>query len=914
MTARGARCLFGVFSVLFVACVGDPLEGKHFACDPSVKDSCAPGFICVPVVHEKVKGVCLTPAEVEAYDIKLGDHDVGISETSIPDETSVGREDVGTLERPSADDTPLAEEDFSILERPGGDEISDEGQVICVPTGQEQCNDNIDNDCNGLTDEEGALGCVVYYKDEDKDGFGVSEDSKCLCEAKTPYTARQAGDCDDSNAQAYPGGVEVCANNIDDNCNGQTDEAGCQECSLYYKDQDADGFGVTSDSRCLREATVPYTAIRGGDCDDNDATINPGAAEKCNDKDDNCNGATDETWPLKGEPCDGPDSDWCPEGQYVCRVDQSGLECNDTTGDSVEVCDGKDNDCDGLTDEENAQNCQIYYLDADSDTYGVTGNARCLCSPSGDYKATRGGDCDDTDASINPAATERCNDKDDNCNGATDETWPLKDAPCDGPDSDLCREGWYVCKADGSGIECNDTTGDTVEVCDGKDNDCDGLTDEEGAQGCVRYFYDFDGDNFGISFSKCLCAPDPQTMFTALNTGDCNDNDPNINPSAVERCNNKDDNCDGQIDEERTSGQCGRDGYTLYYYDGDGDTYGVAANTRCLCSPSGKYTAISGGDCNDSDARVHPDASAVCGIDADCDGSLLDPGEACDDGNSVRWDGCTDCVYLEFQVNTWTTSDQFGPFITSLSNGGFVVVWTSDGQDGSQWGVYGQRFDSNGNKVGSEFRVNAWTTSAQHGPSIASLSNGGFVVVWGSAGQDGSSDGVYGQRFDSNGNKVGSEFQVNTWTAGWQGTSFVTSLSDGGFVVVWESTGQDGSGFGLYGQRFDSNGNKVGSEFRVNTWTTGDQDIPSVSSFYNGGFVVVWHSNGQDGSGFGIYGQRFDSDGSKVGSEFQVNTWTPNDQIYPSITSLSNGGFVVVWQSNGQDGSGSGVYGRIFSQ
>jgi hypothetical protein len=296
-----------------------------------------------------------------------------------------------------------------------------------------------------------------------------------------------------------------------------------------------------------------------------------------------------------------------------------------------------------------------------------------------------------------------------------------------------------------------------------------------------------------------------------------------------------------------------------------------------------------------------------------------------------RFDTNGNKVGPEFQVNTWTTEDQRDPSITSLSNGGFVVVWESGcpersecaGQDGSYYGVYGQRFDSNGNKVGSEFQVNTWTTHSQWHPSITSLSNGGFVVVWSGAGQ-GDGSGVYGQRFDSNGNKVGSEFQVNTWTTGWRENPSITSLSNGGFVVVWQSgcdpnwgacafaTPQDGSGYGVYGQRFDSNGNKVGSEFQVNTWTTDLQWFPSITTLSNGGFVVVWQGKGQDGSGWGVYGQRFDSNGNKVGSEFQVNTWTTNDQEYPSITSLSNGGFVVVWDSDGQDGSGYGVYGQRF--
>jgi len=222
--------------------------------------------------------------------------------------------------------------------------------------------------------------------------------------------------------------------------------------------------------------------------------------------------------------------------------------------------------------------------------------------------------------------------------------------------------------------------------------------------------------------------------------------------------------------------------------------------------------------------------------------------------------------------------------------------------------------------AGSEFQVNTWTTSGQGNPSITSLSNGGFVVVWqsgclsGCTGQDGSGYGVYGQRFDSNGNKVGSQFQVSTWTTTFHQAPSITSLSNGGFVVVWSSKWQDGSDYGVFGRRFDASGNAAGVEFQVNTWTTDDQQSPSITSLSNGGFVVVWQSRRQDGSGWGVYGQRFDSNGNKVGSEFQVNTWTTDDQGNPSITSLSNGGFVVVWESVGQDGSGYGVYGRIFSQ
>ena len=159
---------------------------------------------------------------------------------------------------------------------------------------------------------------------------------------------------------------------------------------------------------------------------------------------------------------------------------------------------------------------------------------------------------------------------------------------------------------------------------------------------------------------------------------------------------------------------------------------------------------------------------------------------------------------------------------------------------------------------------------------------------------------------------VGTEFQVNTYTNDFQWSPSVAVLSGGGFVVTWESAGQDGSGWGVYGQIFDIAGNKVGSEFKVNTYTTNDQQYTSVAGLSGGGFVVTWTSDGQDGSFYGVYGQVFDSSGKKVGSEFRVNTYTMNNQRFPSVAGLTKGRFVVIWGSEGQDGSGYGVYGQRY--
>ena len=281
-----------------------------------------------------------------------------------------------------------------------------------------------------------------------------------------------------------------------------------------------------------------------------------------------------------------------------------------------------------------------------------------------------------------------------------------------------------------------------------------------------------------------------------------------------------------------------------------------------------------------------------------------------------KFDAGGEKVGIEQHVNTYIDGSQTNPQSTALQNGGYVIAWTSgsydNGQDGSRDGVYLQRFDANGEKVGIEQQVNTYTDGYQSAPQITALQDGGYVVTWQSSEQDGSEYGIYLQRFSADGEKVGYEQQVNTYTNDYQDCPQIKALQDGGYVVTWQSYGQDGSGSGIYLQGFDANGEKVGIEQQVNTYTDGYQNVPQITALQDGGYVVTWQSgdyyNSQDGSGSGIYLQRFNANGGKVGVEQQVNTYTQSNQRYPQISALSDGGYVITWTSYGQDGSEFDVY------
>lgn len=181
-------------------------------------------------------------------------------------------------------------------------------------------------------------------------------------------------------------------------------------------------------------------------------------------------------------------------------------------------------------------------------------------------------------------------------------------------------------------------------------------------------------------------------------------------------------------------------------------------------------------------------------------------------------------------------------------------------------------------------------------PAIATNKNGDTVIVW-SDNSKGSKD-IYAKRYDINGISKGEVFQVNTNSNSDQYLPSVAINDSGEFIIVWTTKGQDGDGLGVYGRRYDRNGSYQGNEFKINTSTSGDQWIPKVAINNNGGIVVVWQSFGQDGYEYGIVGQKFTNRGVNVGYEFIVNNNPKGSQEFPDIAMDAAGNFTVVWTTN----------------
>ena len=241
---------------------------------------------------------------------------------------------------------------------------------------------------------------------------------------------------------------------------------------------------------------------------------------------------------------------------------------------------------------------------------------------------------------------------------------------------------------------------------------------------------------------------------------------------------------------------------------------------------------------------------------------------------------------------------------------GFLILWHGEGSSDDD-GIWCRAYAADGGALSNQKRVNSETDGEQRSAATASL-GGGAVAAWASKDQDGNGWGIYGRRLSYDCGHAGSEFQVNASGAGNQDHPAVTTLASGVFLVAWGGnvdSGADGAGVGA--RRFSSTGLALGGDILVNTTLGGDQLYPCAAAA-GSGYVVAWQSNGQDGNSLGVYFQRLTSIGVGAGGETQANVKWDKAQRYPACAAFADGSFVLAWEGDGQDADKFGIFVRRF--
>ena len=491
------------------------------------------------------------------------------------------------------------------------------------PGAVEVC-DGVDQDCNLIPDDN-AVDALTWFVDDDGDGFGDGfSPVATACTVPVGYVG-DGTDCDDSRDEAYPGAIEQC-NNLDDDCDTDIDEGIAQV--PWYVDADSDAYGDPL-TEVLDCAAPGGFVSDSSDCDDLDASRNPGQPEVCNAVDDDCNGSVDDA------PTDG--TAWYVDADSDGRGDPFGGvvscdpipgrvptadDCDDTEplawSGADEVCDGVDNDCNGSVDPDDAVDAPTWYRDADNDSFGDLADGVSSCAVSAGRVADST-DCDDLNATVNPSATEVCDNLDNDCDGtadvgAVDAALYYEDLDLDtfGASGSTVMACALVAGLSTNDLDCDDaeptTNPDAYDQClDGVDNDCNGVTDENTV--LIEWYLDDDGDGFGTdqTWGSLECSRPPG--FTQF-SGDCDDADIAIQPNADELCDGVDNNCNGAIDDLPV------DGMTVYE-DIDQDGFGDSTLAVQVCDPAGYST--NAGDCDDLDPNRNPLAVEVCdSLDNDC--------------------------------------------------------------------------------------------------------------------------------------------------------------------------------------------------------------------------------------------------------------------------------------------------------
>lgn len=618
---------------------------------------------------------------------------------------------------------------------------------------------------------------------------------------------------------------------------------------------------------------------------------------------------------MTAGPCEGPSDcdgdEFCNDG--TCEASACDNEIQDTHETDID-CGGQDcPDCDDGSGCLQEEDCISGICDADSMTCAVP-----ACDDgehNGDETDT---DCGGDTCNVCPNGAD-CSDGDDcasmSCDAGTCVAASCMDLILNGGETDIdC--GGVVCNPCMDDAECS------MPV------DCESGVCEMGV--CVAPVCDdlvHNGDETDIDCGgscdpcpvgdTCALGDDCEEMvceFTVCSAPDCFDLVMNGDETDVDcggsSCGPCDSGLDCTVPADCEEGVCDMGSCALPLCDDlvmNGDETDEDCGNSCGATCIVGEMCDSGGDCT----------QGVCTL-----GLCTAP--TCDDGIQNGTEGGPDCqgscaqpcgIGPEVAVNSTTADFQTQSAVATAPDGSYwVVVWTSTpfgaaAQDGSGAGVFAQVYDLAG-PVGAEIQVNTYTASHQNFPDVAA-DNSGFVVVWQSDGQDGDGTGIYGQRFDTTGGTSGIEFPINETTAGPQRRPSVAKDGVGAFVVCWDS---EESTYEVYCRRFSTAAVADGGESRINTTTDGEEQLPVVARQTNGNYTVAWQSSdGSDGEGIGVFMRQFDSSGVELTAQTQVNQAFAGHQNEPGIAMNGAGSFVLTWTSAGQDASSTAVVARRYT-
>jgi hypothetical protein len=275
----------------------------------------------------------------------------------------------------------------------------------------------------------------------------------------------------------------------------------------------------------------------------------------------------------------------------------------------------------------------------------------------------------------------------------------------------------------------------------------------------------------------------------------------------------------------------------------------------------------------------------------------------------------------QFTVPSYGDPYSIEPDVAIADDGTFIITWSGPDLDFER-GIHARMYSATGVPLGDQFRVNALANSYYYDPAIAiNPTTKAFMVVWSELYLDISitDSDIYGQRFSADGVKVGStNFKISTGGDGQHRTTDIDVADNGDYVVVYTYEGPSTATQNVYGQRLNYSGTKLGSEFQVNTTSGGGGGTyymhSRVSFAPSGTFVVTWHVYGTHN----IYGQRYTAAGVKAGSEFVVNLDATYSHLYPDVGCDRDGNFVIVWQSYHQpddpiDSNNIGIVARQYN-